>query len=130
MRQLDHSMNIPLHIFPVPAEHLADIHDHVQLFRAVVERPAGFRSLDGGGVAAMGETDRGASLHRAAAQNFRAPVEVVGHDADAPALIFEPQPAALLELLVRQRGIQQRMINHLGDFVVGIIHNVLHWRAL
>src|SRR5271157_1831882 len=113
------------HVIPVSAEDLADVYDCVQFLAAVVESLLCLREFDCRRLAAMREAYGGACPDRAAAQNLRTAFQVIRHDADAGAVVIHPLLASLLESLVRQAGIQQRVVNHLGNIFVGVIHRIL-----
>ena len=60
------------------------------------------------------------ALTVAAAQQLGAALQVIRHDADAGHVVLQRQPAAGLQIRRRERRIEQRVVDHLGDVVVGV----------
>lgn len=104
-----------LDVGPVAAAGFADIDDDVELLTAVGEGLAGFSELDGGGVSAVGEADGGAGVDVGAGEDLGAAGEGVGQDADAGYVVTEGQGAAVFKLRRGEGGVEQGVVNHLGD---------------
>src|SRR5208337_2893982 len=82
------------------------------------------------GVPTVWKSYRGAGLDPATAQNLRAPLQVIRHNADAGAVVIHALLASLLEFYVGQSRIKQRVVNHLSNIFVGVIHRILLASAL
>src|SRR4030042_1202349 len=125
MGQIDDSLNLGPDIIPVAAEDLADIGHHIQFFAAVVKRLFRFGKLDRRGMASMRETDGRTNPDRAALQNLGTAPQVVGHDTHAGYVIVYCNLTALFELPVGQYRAEQRVIDHLCNVFIRIVHSTL-----
>ena len=74
------------------AQNFADVHDHVQCGRSIVQRLLGFRDLDGREVTAVREADRGADRHGGTCQHPGGEGHTIGLDADRSDIVFPCQP--------------------------------------
>jgi len=117
MGLFDHGVDIGGDVVPVPGEHLADIDDHVDFLAAVGEGLFGFGLFDSGRVAAMGEADGGAGLHRGPLQQVGGALSRIGEDADTGDVVILRRLNAELEIRCGKRRIQERMIDHLSHEV-------------
>ena len=100
---------------PLAAEHLADVHDHVQLGRAIVHGARASHVFDERRVPAVGEADGRADGHARAGEELRRQRDGVGLDADARHAVFGGQPAAGLEVGLREGRTEQGVVDPLGD---------------
>src|SRR5262249_23718134 len=62
-------------------------------------------------------------LHCASLQELRAAPEGIGQNADAGYVVQPCQPAAGFQFLLGQRRVEERMVDQLRDFVVGVRHD-------
>ena len=101
---------------PLPREHLADVHDHVELGRAVGNGLFALEDLDTAHVAAMREADDGAGGDRRAREQLRGALERVGLDADRGDVVLGRHGQSAIHLLIGQDGLEEGMIDHPGEF--------------
>ena len=123
VRRRDHRRQVVADVLPVAAQRRADVHHHVQFLPAVGQRPLRLGHFDGRGVAAVREADGSAGFHPAPRQHFRATAQVIRKNADAARIVVQRQAATTLHFRRRQGRVQQRMIDHLGDIFVGVVHD-------
>ena len=116
--------HIRFHIIPVGAERLAEIHDHVDLVRAVLAGQLGFVALGFRGAVAMREADDAADEHPRAAQPLHRLLHGVGLDANGGHLVLRGQFASGFEVRVRHRGMQEAVVDHFGEVGVAVLHGV------
>ena len=119
VRRGRHGRDVGGHGVPCSADRLADVDDHVELGCAVVHGCLRLEDLHLRGVAAVGEPDGGPHRDLRPPEQAGGLADGVRLDADARHAVFRGELAALLELLVRQGGSQQRVIDPPGDQVVG-----------
>ena len=112
------------HISPVAAAGFADIDDRIEFLASVFEGLADFGELDCRGVAAVGKADCGAGVDFCSGEKLCAAGEGVGQNADAGYVIANGESAAFFELRRGERGVEQRVIDHLGDG--GVVEGLGH----
>ena len=117
-----HGLYVALDVVPVTAERLAEVDDHVDLGRAVAAGQLGLVTLRLGGAVAMRKADDRADEHAGAAQQLRRALHRVRFDAHGSHAAFRGEPAAILQLLIRHRGMQERVVDHLCELLVGVFH--------
>lgn len=109
-------------VVPVAAQDLADVDDHIQFLAAVGKSPFGLGTLDCGCVAAVRKADCRTGFDCASFEEFGAVPEGVGQNADTGDVVGERQADACFQVGRGQRGIEQRVIDHVCDVGVLIVH--------
>jgi len=122
VRLVAHGLDVALDVIPVPAEGFAKVDDHVNLNRAVATGQLRLVSLRLRAGTAVGKADDRADEDSGALQQFGGALHRAGLDAHGSHAIFRGEFAALLEITIRHRGVQEGMIDHLSEFFVGIFH--------
>ena len=112
------------HIVPVVAEHLADIDHHVDFLRTVQASLPGFGHFDGNSRSSVRETDHGSRFHRASLEPFGRLPDGVGLDAYRCGTIFKGQRTSIPKVFVGHGGMQERMVDHLGERLHEIGHRL------
>ena len=94
----------------------ADVDDHIQLIRAVLDGVLRLKHLGGGGVVAVRETDDGADLHLVT-DIFLRLSDIAGRDADGCGAVMDGIIAECLDLFPGGGLREQGVINHGHDFI-------------
>ena len=115
-------LDVLLDVFPVAAEGLAEVDHHVDLVGSVPAGQFGLVSLGLGAGVAMGKPDDAPYVDPATIQQFLGPLDGVGLDAYGGGLVLGGEAATVFQVLVRHRRVQERVIDHLGEFVVAVFH--------
>ena len=115
MGGLDHRPDVVGDVPPVAGEHLADVHDHVELGRPIVHRRPGLEHLHLREVSAVGEPDDGAGEHAGAGEQLRGEAHGVGLDAHRRDVVLGGHLAAAGQLGVGEHRLEQRVVEHLGQ---------------
>ena len=119
MRDVDHGPDVRLDVGVAPGLEGADLDDHVELARAVADRPDGLEDLGHGQVVAVREADRRADRDGRPVQDLPGPDDIGGPHADGRDVIGQRQPAAGLHEGVVELRPEQRVVDRLGDVAVG-----------
>ena len=122
MRLFANDADVVRHVIPVARERLADVDDHVDLRRAVLTGERRLVALGLRAGVAMRKADDRPDQHAAALKQLHRALHRVGLDAHGRDLILGGNFAAVLQLLVRHRRMQEGVINHLRQFFVGVFH--------
>ena len=105
-----------------PRQRLADVDHHVDLGRAVATGELGLVALALGRAAAVREADDGADGDAGAFEQLRGGLHRVRLDAHRRDLVFLRQPASRRQFPIGHRRVQQRVVDHLRELVVGVPH--------
>ena len=114
---------------PVLAQDLADVDDHVQFAGAVVHGSFGLGHLDGCEVAAVGKADHRSHGHGGAGQDISGQTNAIRFDTDRSDAIISGQAAALFQVGIRQRGLEQGVVNHAGHVGIAELRHAVLLRA-
>ena len=114
---------VTLDIIPVAAQSFADVDDHVDFDGAIPAGEFSFVALGFSGGVAVRETDYGADEDAGAFEQRGRPFHGVWFNADGSDAVFCGKPATVFEFLVRHGGMQERVVDHFGQFFVRVFHN-------
>ena len=64
---------------------------------------------------AVGKADGRAGVYRASGKKRSAARQIIGQNADAGRVVAQRQRDARLQLIGGQRGVEQRVVDHLGN---------------
>lgn len=110
-------------VSPFTGTDLADVDDHVDLVRAVVDGPLRLIDLQLDRAGTVRKTDDGSGSNAGPVEQLRGNADEIRLDADACAVALHGDGHALDQLLVVQHGMEQRMVDHPGEFVNGPIRH-------
>jgi hypothetical protein len=113
---------VALDIIPIATQGLAEIDDHINLEGSVFAGQFGFVALGFGGAIAVREADDAAHQDIRAFKKFHGALDGIRFDANRGHAVLRGQLAAVLQLLIRHRRLQERVVNHFGKFVVSVFH--------
>ncbi len=122
MRFVADDFYVAFDVFPVTAQRLADVDDHVDFHRAVAAGEFRLVTLGLGATVSVRKSDDRANEHAGTAQQFRRALHGVGFDANGRHAVFRGQLATVLQLLIGHCGVQERVVDHFGKFFVRIFH--------
>ena len=124
VRLVADNFDVAFDIGPIAAQRLAEVDDHVDLDGSVFAGQFGFVPFGFGGAVAVREANNAANQDAGAFEQFRGAFDGVGFDANRRHAAFRGQLAAVLQFPIRHRRMQERVINHPGEFFVGVFHVV------
>jgi hypothetical protein len=122
VRLVAHGFDVSLDVIPVAAQGPAEVDDHINLDGAVFAGQFGFVAFGFGGAVAVRKADDATRQDACAFEQFRGALDGLRFDADRSHSIFRRQPAAVLQLLIRHRRMEERMVNHFGELFVSVFH--------
>jgi hypothetical protein len=125
MRFVADGLNVALHVVPVATEGLPDVDHHVDLSRSIAAGQLGFVSLRLRATAAVREPNHRTDQHTAATQQLDCSRDEVWFDAHRCDFVFGSKAATGLQLRIRHRGMQQGVIDHLGEFFECVLHGAV-----
>ena len=115
--------DVALDVIPIAAHGLADVDNHIDFHRAILARQFSFVALRFRGAIAMGKANHTAHQHASAFEQFGRALDGIRLDANRSHAVLRSNPATIIDLLIRQRRLQERMINHFGKLFVSVFHN-------
>jgi hypothetical protein len=118
MGSFDHRPDIAQDVFSVTGAQLTDVDHHVQLNRPVVHGVLSLKDLDGGSAAAVRETQHGTDYHVGAFEELDCQGHVAGFDTHRGYVVPRRQLASGGDIRLGQLGLEQRMVDGLGQLLV------------
>ena len=106
------------HMTVVARDQAADVDDHVQLARAVLQGKTRFEDLRLGPRAAVRKTDHRPNGDRAARQQVACTLDVPRAHANGGDVVRCSQPAPALDERIIELRLQERMVDRLGNVQV------------
>ncbi len=111
--------DVALDQFIIPRFERADVDDHIYLGRAVADGLLGLEHLALGRGSAQRKADHGADQHVAALQQLGAQLDVGGVDAHRGKVVFAGLVAQLGYLVLGGVGLENGVVNHVGQAAIG-----------
>jgi hypothetical protein len=116
---LIHGVDVLSDEYPIAAERLTDVDDHVDFGRAVPDGLFRLRDLDSRCVIAVRKTDDGADFDIRPFQCFLAHCHGIGFDAYGGNIVALSDIASMENVRVGHGGVEQGMVDHFGEIFEG-----------